>query len=230
MKNPVIIKSYHPSGIVLILDDSLPFEELLEEISRKFQASAGFFKGASLVLAFEGRTLSPEEIRRMTDTITDAIPVSIACVVDKEGMTEEALRDMLEKYVKNLNDNTGNFYRGTLRSGQVLESERSIIVIGNVNYGAKVVSEGNIIVLGSLKGIAEAGVGSRKGEAYIVALEMDPLQLRIGEHIARSPDNPGPKKEKKKKHSEDMEPMIAFVEEGTIYIEPVTKNVLSKSL
>lgn len=229
MKNPVIIKSYHPSGIVLILEDSLPFEELLEEISKKFQESAGFFKGASLVLAFEGRKLSPEEIRRMTDTITDTIPVNIVCVVDKEGMTEEMLRDMLEEYVKELNDNTGQFYRGTLRSGQVLESERSIIVIGNVNYGAKVISEGNIIVLGSLKGIAEAGVGNQ-GEAYIVALEMDPLQLRIGEHIARSPDDPGWKKEKKKRHSEDMEPMIAFVEEGTIYIEPVTKNVWNKSL
>ena len=54
---------------------------------------------------------------------------------------------------------------------------------------------------------------------------MDPIQIRIGDVIARSSDKTA---EKKKKKKADETPRIAYVENGNIYIEPITKEVLNE--
>lgn len=95
--------------------------------------------------------------------------------------------------------------------------ETSIIIIGDVKAGAKVVSKGNVIILGSLKGNVYAG-SSGNTNAFVVALDMDPVQIRIADTIARSSDKPRKKKEKETK--------IAFWEDGNIYIEPLDKDVM----
>ena len=51
----------------------------------------------------------------------------------------------------------GRFYRGTLKRNQVLESEASIVIVGDVEEGATVVSKGSIVVIGALLGSAQAG-------------------------------------------------------------------------
>ena len=81
----------------------------------------------------------------------------------------------------------GRFYKGTLRSGQVLESETSIIILGDVNPGARVISKGNVVVLGAMKGNAFVGAAGNES-AFVAALSMDPMQIRIGDVIARSSD------------------------------------------
>ena len=122
-----------------------------------------------------------------------------------------------------MSDDLGHFYRGTLRSGQSIEFASSIVVIGDVNPGAKVVAKGNIIVIGSLKGAAYAGVNGSPN-SFIIALDMDPKQLRIGDLYARSPDSKNFLK-KKKQPSKEMQ--IAFVENDNIYIEPINRSVLN---
>jgi septum site-determining protein MinC len=117
-----------------------------------------------------------------------------------------------------LSNNSGQFYKGILRSGASLEFETSVIIIGDVNHGARVVSKGNIIVLGSLKGNAFAGATGNTN-AFVVALDMNPTQIRIADTIARAPDKPV--------KAEVKEAKIAFLEEGNIYIEPLNKNILS---
>lgn len=113
----------------------------------------------------------------------------------------------------------GLFYKGTLRSGQDLESKESIVLIGDVNPGASIVSDGNIVIIGSLKGTACAGAGGNR-KAFVMALSMNPMQIQIGDIIARSSDKP-----KRTKQKEEAE--IAFVEDEHIYIEPVSKSVLN---
>ena len=73
---------------------------------------------------------------------------------------------------------TGQFYKGNLRNGDVLESEASIVVIGDVDCGARVSAKGNIIILGTLKGTAQAGLSGNRN-AVVVAMEMAPSQVRI---------------------------------------------------
>jgi septum site-determining protein MinC len=121
------------------------------------------------------------------------------------------------------NDDLGHFYRGTLRSGQSIEFASSIVVMGDVNPGAKVVAKGNIIVIGSLKGAAYAGVNGN-ANSFIIALDMDPMQLRIGNLYARSPDSKGFLK-RRKQTVQQMQ--IAYVENENIYIEPINRQVLN---
>jgi len=109
----------------------------------------------------------------------------------------------------------GMFYKGNLRSGQVLESDKSIILLGDVKPGAHVTSNGNVLVLGSLQGNVFAGAsGNRK--AFVVALDMQPVQVRIDDFIARAPDKPEKNRERT--------PKIAFLEGDNIYIEPISRE------
>lgn len=73
---------------------------------------------------------------------------------------------------------------GPVRSGVILEHTGHIIVFGDVNPGGEVRAQGNIIVLGRLRGTAHAGIGQDVG--FILALQLQPQQLRIGRQVARA--------------------------------------------
>ncbi|MBX2997684.1 MAG: hypothetical protein KF893_04175 [Caldilineaceae bacterium] len=77
-------------------------------------------------------------------------------------------------------------YRGTLRSGQIFRHAGSVVVLGDVNPGAQVVSASDVYIWGKLRGIVHAGaMGDEK--AIVGALDFDPIQVRIAGYIAISP-------------------------------------------
>lgn len=78
------------------------------------------------------------------------------------------------------------YHRGTLRGGQTLHNLGNIVVIGDVNPGAELIASGDVVVFGSLRGVAHAGAQGDAG-ARVVALELAPTQLRIATMIA-APD------------------------------------------
>ena len=80
MKNSVIIKSF-PSGIVLHLDDEIPFDDLLSDIAEKFRESSGFFKDAKMALSIRGRSLSETEEKRIVAVISENSQHNIVCLV-----------------------------------------------------------------------------------------------------------------------------------------------------
>ncbi|WP_313132254.1 septum site-determining protein MinC [Anaerocolumna sp.] len=217
MNNPVIIKG-NKYGIVVVLDAFMKFDELKEKIAEKFRDSSKFFSKAQMAISFEGRTLSNEEQRTVLDIIAEETELHVVCVVENDPQKEEVFKKALDEKLMELSNTTGQFYKGNLRSGQVLESETSIIVIGDVNPGARIVSKGNIIVLGSLKGTVFAGATGNTN-SFVVALDMNPVQIRIADTIARSPDKPIKNAKRETK--------IAFLEEGNIYIETLNKEVLN---
>jgi septum site-determining protein MinC len=74
----------------------------------------------------------------------------------------------------------------TLRSGQKIETEHSLVVFGDVNSGAEVIAGGDIIVLGTLRGVAHAGAYDETGGGRVIfALKLNPTQLRIGMVISQ---------------------------------------------
>lgn len=231
MEQPVVIKS-NRYGLTVCLDKQLDFETLRKSVADKFAESKKFFKGAELAIAFEGRTLTQEEQILLVQEIITQAGIKVPCIVDvdaaKEAVMKQAI-DHTKAAAEPQNSGDGKFYKGTLRSGQVLESETSIIVLGDVNPGATVVSKGNVVVLGSLKGSIYVGAGGNEN-TFVAALSMDPMQIRIADHIARNSDESDKKEKKKllkKKDKTDGDPMIAYVEAGNIYIEPITKEVLA---
>lgn len=80
-------------------------------------------------------------------------------------------------------------HEGTLRSGDHLEVAGSVLVLGDVNPGARVTAGRDVLVWGRLRGVAHAGRGGDP-DARIVALQLRPLQLRIADAVARGPLEP----------------------------------------
>lgn len=241
MNKAVMIKG-NKSGIVLVLDKEISYEKLKKEVASKFKETAKFLGKANMALSFEGRELNDDQQKEILSIIEENSDLNIVCVVSKDEKLDQVFQKAVEKATTKDDDaSTGQFYKGNLRSGQVLEVETSIVVIGDVNIGAKVVSKGNIIVLGHLKGNAYAGAGGNKN-TFVLALGMEPIQIRIADFIARAPDKQGKsfkersalfgrKKEKKLLSQENVqtqEMKIAFVEGDQILIEPVTKDVLNE--
>ncbi len=102
------------------------------------------------------------------------------------------------------------FHKGTLRAGDHLNAEGDVLVLGDVNPGAKVSAKGTVMIWGCLRGIAHAGEQGNR-EAKIIALNLRPVQLRIADVIARGPE-------------EEPQPGLAeqaFLKEGKIVIKPV---------
>lgn len=215
MSQPIVMKG-NKYGITIRFDETTPFEELRALLKEKLVQSSDFFQDARMALAFEGRTLTPKEEEDVLDLIETYSKLKIVCILDHSENTAKrfaaalalakqqiAAGKMVEKQEKKIQreikeyrqfeinedsppSHPGQFYRGTLRNGQILESEKSIIIVGNVNPGGKVIARGNIVVLGTLKGSAFAGCDGKR-DAFIAALNMVPTQLRIHDLII----NPG---------------------------------------
>ncbi|MFN6570546.1 septum site-determining protein MinC [Dendronalium sp. ChiSLP03b] len=75
----------------------------------------------------------------------------------------------------------------TIRSGVEIRHPGSVIVLGDLNPGGIVIAQGDILVWGRLRGIAHAGAGGNR-ECLIMALQMEPTQLRIADTVARAPE------------------------------------------
>jgi len=224
MDGTVVIKGCK-SGIILVLDPDASYETLKMDIAAKARELSDFFGEASKAISFKGRNLSDGQKIEIIDIIQQNCRLSILCIMEDDPAVEEAFSQALEKKLmeQDNSSNTGQFYKGNLRSGQVLDVETSIIIIGDVNPGAKVISKGNVIILGSLSGNVYAGAAGN-AHAFVVALDMHPVQIRIADVIARSPDDPA-RKGKHQKRAKD-ETKIAFLDKGNIYIEPLDKDVM----
>ena len=231
MEQPVVIKS-NKYGLTVILDSEIEFETLKKAVAEKFAESKKFFKGAELEVAFEVRALSQDEQLVLVQEMIANAGIKVPCIVDVDVAKEAVMKQAMEHTRASVEfeaSGDGKFYKGTLRSGQVLESETSIIILGDVNPGATVVSKGNVVVLGTLKGSIYVGAAGNEN-TFVAALSMDPMQIRIADYIARNSDNPEKKDKKKllkKKDKQEEQPMIAYVDAGNIYIEPITKEVLA---
>lgn len=75
----------------------------------------------------------------------------------------------------------------TLRSGQVLEFDGNVIIIGDCHPGSEIKATGDITVWGVLGSIAHAGAKGNR-DAKIRALKMNAVQLRIADCYSRRPD------------------------------------------
>ena len=251
MKNPVMIKG-NKYGFSLYLDPDTEFDQLLTLVGERFAQSGKFFTGESqIAIKFEGKALTFEEQNDMIEKIEECSDVRISYVIDSDEQNEAYFKAAVEQYGQKLRDafakereeykeelirtvpgyyeqgnlsSDGQFYKGTLRSGQSIEVENSIVIVGDVNPGADVVAGGNVVVLGCLKGSVAAGYPDNRS-AFVLSLDMQPMQVRIGDLIARSPDDKG--KPKRKKKEKEPETKIAYVENENIYIEPISRSLMN---
>ncbi|RCX20808.1 septum site-determining protein MinC [Anaerobacterium chartisolvens] len=207
------------NGLVIILREEDSFDDIYNQMEKKVMSAGKFFKGASLDVKYRGRKLDDSEkdkIKEIMVTRTGAQIKSFEEDTDipspiQKGSGAEQNRIKLRKYFfKGINEGIAKFYRGTVRSGQLISFDGNLVIIGDVNPGGEIIATGNVIVMGSLRGIVHAGADGNK-EAVVVAFNLQPMQLRIADVITRPPD------EKESRNA--LSPELAFVKDDMVYIE-----------
>ena len=221
MKNSVILKSF-PNGISVIMDSSISFEDLLENIAAKFREADGFFKNASVAISLEGRELTENQEREILDAITQNSRLNILCLMGKDEEKNLKFLGVQSKLNFQNDENSGQFYRGTLKDGASIETEHSIIILGDVCEGSCVYSNKDIVVLGTLTGDVYAGAGGNSNH-FVVALNMLPGILQIGDYVYNSQPQKTMRWGFKKPQTV---PKIAYTRDGEVQIESITKELL----
>lgn len=224
MKNSVILKSFS-SGISVIMSENVPYEELLQDIACKFKEADSFFKNASVAISLEGRELTESQEREILDTITQNSRLNVLCLMGKDEEKNIKFLGVQNNLTFQKDENCGQFYRGTLSDGQSIETEHSIVILGDVGEGCSVYSAKDIVILGKLLGDVYAGAGGNSNH-FVVALEMNPSSLRIGDYEYIKPIVKSANKWKIIKEKPTVMPKIAYTYNGEIIVESITKDLL----
>ena len=177
MDNPVVIKG-NKHGITVFLDAKLDFGTLKELVAEKFRDSSKFLGQAPVILGFEGRPLLPEQEVEMLDIISANCNLKVVMIDDHDTEREERYKKQLDEVLMEIDRAQGAFYKGNLRSGQEVFFESSVVVLGDVHPGASVISTGNVIILGSLKGQVAAGACENEN-AFVFATELSPVMIQV---------------------------------------------------
>lgn len=99
------------------------------------------------------------------------------------------LHQIEKSFNKKIDESKTKYVTKSLRCGNRIEYRGSVVIIGDVNAGSEVIAEENIIIFGSLRGLAHAGARGNK-RAIIVANNIDTKQLRIADIIKEIDEKP----------------------------------------
>ena len=240
------------SGIVLRLPESGEFAALLPAVEDKFKNASEFLGNKHLILSIEGRKISEQEAGQVLMLLAENTKVKCEGVVLENPELEDKFEKLLgpdpghEKELAALKKEREQMVQtietlqaavdpmncrvimGNLRSGANIESPGSVMVIGDVKPGATVTAGGCVFVLGALQGNADAGAYGDP-DAFIFAMEMDPIQLRISEAMAIAADS-APKQKKGLFNKKDVRPPeVALISEGHIVIADLNSDLVKQN-
>ncbi len=143
---------------------------------------------------------------------TLATDLSVAVAELSAAAAERMAEDLTKDHGRNRSQ--ALLIKATFRSGEVVKHPGDVVVLADVNPGSEIWADGDIVVLGALKGLAHAGAAGDT-KATIVATELASPRICIGPYDATA-QPPG----KRKSKSSATRPMIAFVRRRSIYVAP----------
>lgn len=190
-REPVIFKGTK-RGVCIHVDEGAPFSEILAQLRAKLTLAREFFSGAVVRVSSGQRKLGPAEKAALEDMMEE-----FGLGLDEEDPIEpqEEVPSPEKRERREMPAPPSErtlLVRRTLRSGQKLDYDGNVVIMGDVNPGAEVVCTGDIIVLGVLRGLAHAGIGGNT-LALVLAFRLEPTQLRIAHYISRAPDEKLPR-------------------------------------
>ena len=178
MKKNNILMSMKKEKIVLKLAESAEYIDILQELRKKIPELKKFYNNEKTPILITGKILKNREMDEIKAIIKEAIDVEI----DFEIPKTLGLHSIKKSFNKSIKTSETKFHRGSLRSGQRMETEGSLVILGDVNAGAEVVASDNIVVLGNLRGLAHAGAKGNR-DAIISAGLIDTVQMRIADIV-----------------------------------------------
>ncbi len=164
-----------PKGIMITIDEA-DFNKASQELKEKIAESADFFNEETLEVFLTSPVLTAAEVYSLRPFVTEGLKNTHVVFIEKVPKLLPKQHSALD----DLADDEGitKFVRTTVKSGKTLEASHNIVIIGDVEQGAKVCAGGNIFVMGSLFGMAHAGYNG-KTDSVIVAMKLMAEELNI---------------------------------------------------
>ena len=181
------------NGFTLVPDPAASLDEIVAFMDERLEQSRNFFQKSEMVLDLRTRPMRTDEISVLCEKLYEKASVRVVEV----RLSDELSFSMAQKGLKSRLGSKGarsgapeNYapliVRNTCRSGVRIVSPSDCVVLGDVNPGAEIIAEGDVVVFGALRGIAHAGAGGERA-ARIWALSIQPNQIRIADLVAVPP-------------------------------------------
>lgn len=164
--------------ITLKINGKATQKEIEKCLESKIPELKNLYKGETTPILVTGKVLKNKEIDKIKEMIQEHIDVQ----VEFDSPRVLGLHGIRKAFSEEIRASETKFHKGSLRSGQKIEFEGSIVVLGDVNGGAEVIAGENIAILGALRGIAHAGAKGNK-KAIIAATKIEAPQIRIANII-----------------------------------------------
>lgn len=173
MKNCINVSQKSNLVIIKISEDA-EFNDIIKCMKIKIAQLKKLYKDEKTPIKIIGKVMKNKEI----EIIERMIEKELCVDVEFDMPRELGLSNIKRTFTQNILTSETKFHRGSLRSGQRIEEDGSIVILGDVNSGAEVIASDNIVVLGTLRGLAHAGAKGNK-EAIVSAGRLDTVQIRI---------------------------------------------------
>lgn len=212
------------NGLYLNVDTNESYTRIMTHLKKILEESGAFYKG-SRIIGLTGQKFTYKQKAEIEDLLFNQYGIEVESLEEeiseirktpepepvqvKEPVNEPPT--VVDKpVIEQSKISDTKFVFGTLRSGKSVHYPGNVILIGDVNPGAEIIAEGNIIVMGRILGFVHAGSAGLES-AVIVANLLKPTQIRIAKFISVPPRDD---------HSEHtLSPEIASVSKGIIKIE-----------
>lgn len=192
-------------NIVIKVNEEYSQEDIVYTLRKKIPDLKKLYQGEHTPIVITGKVLKNKEIDEIQELIKKYLDVQIKF----DSPRTLGLHGIVKTYNKEIAISETKFHRGAVRSGQKLEFEGSIVIMGDVNDGAEVIAGDNVVILGALRGLAHAGAKGNVN-AIIAASSIDAPQLRIANII---------KEREKEEIQEDKKTYACLDEKGNLVMQ-----------
>ena len=218
MRPKVQIKGIREGLLVSLGEGDWP--EIQQALLDNIDDQGDFLRGAKVILDVENHILNAAAMGKLRDELSEK-DISLWAVLSNSPTTEQTAQTMglatkihqahPDTEARSLDSSVDGegavLIRRTLRSGNSVQYAGHVVVIGDVNPGAEIVADGDVVVWGRLRGMVHAGADGNH-ESVVCALDLAPTQLRIADKIAIPPDERG-----------EPEPEIAVIRDEQVVAE-----------
>jgi septum site-determining protein MinC len=170
-------------NLIIKLNEEADHKQIIESLKKKVVELKKIYKDSKTPILVTGKNLKENERVEIKNIIQEKLDVKISF----DAPQELGLHGIKKSFSQEIESSQTKFHRGAVRSGQRIEYEGSIVILGDVNGGAEVIAGDNVVVLGVLRGLAHAGARGNK-KAIIAAASIDCKQIRIADIIKEIED------------------------------------------
>lgn len=192
-------------GAVITFESGISFSIIQQELQQHTEEAKNFFSGVNLYIDLADRKFSINQIDKIIEIVQNYKDVKNIYFARNHTSPKKPTSK-----IKGPQKRETVFIKRTIRSGQKVKYPTNIVIMGDVNPGSEIIATGDIVVIGNLRGVVHAGAGGYR-EAEVLALHLDPTQLRIADLISRPPED--------EKSSKKEVPEKAFIENNNIVVE-----------